>query len=79
MGSIKIYISYFLGDIPRSGNGNWNGIRETGFKHISNTSRIALGNREHLAELGYGTTDADAGVGIGLKRGIQKFDKKNII
>ena len=29
-------------------------------------------------ELGYGTTDADAGVGIGLKSGIQKFDKKQL-
>ena len=28
--------------------------------------------------VGYGTTNADAGVGIGLKRGIQKFEKKAI-
>ena len=26
--------------------------------------------------MGHGTTNADAGVGIGLKRGIQKIDKK---
>ena len=28
--------------------------------------------------VGYGTTNTDAGVGIGLKRGIRKFDKKII-
>ena len=28
--------------------------------------------------LGYGTTNADAGVGIGLRGGIQKFDKQTI-
>ena len=27
---------------------------------------------------GYGTTNADAGLGIGMKRGIQKFDKTYI-
>ena len=27
----------------------------------------------------YGTTFTDAGVGSGLKRGIQKFDKKTLI
>ena len=29
--------------------------------------------------IGYGTTNADAGVRIGIKRGIQKFDKKLLI
>ena len=29
-------------------------------------------------ELGYGTTNTDAGVGIGLKRGIENFIKKAI-
>ena len=29
--------------------------------------------------VGYRTTNADAGVGIGLKRGIQKFDNKILI
>ena len=34
------------------------------------------GCRGGTTELGYKTTNADAGVGIGLKMGIQKFDKK---
>ena len=29
-----------------------------------------------VTNVGYGTTNADAGVGIGMFRGIQKFDKK---
>ena len=31
-----------------------------------------------MANIGYGTTFTDAGVGIGLKGGNQQFDKKNI-
>ena len=36
---------------------------------------ISKGIGYGTTELGYGTTHADAGVGIGMKRGIQKFDK----
>ena len=48
----------------------------SGTRVVGNTSgRECYGT----TNMGYGTTNADAGVGIGLKGGLQKFDPKRLL
>ena len=69
----KTHINLFFPFSPIGAH--WSGFTDTLFVILTpECSEEYFRQSDGTTNVGYGTTNADAGVGIGMKRGIQKFD-----